>query len=42
MITGISRFKLIMWGHTKNGGRQKPHKSRLLRGTKGEENKIEL
>ena len=28
--TGIPRFTLLMWGHMKKGGKQKPHKLRLL------------
>ena len=31
-----------MWGHLKKCGKRKPHKSRLLSSTKGEENRIEL
>ena len=42
MSTGIPRFTLLMWGHIKNPQKQKPYKSRLLSGPKGEENKIEL
>ena len=40
--TGILRFTLLMWGHIKNCGKQKPRKSRVLSSTKGEENSIEL
>ena len=40
--TGIPRFTLIMWGHTKKTWKQKPRKSRLLSSTKGEETRIEL
>ena len=32
---------LLMWGHIKNRGKQKPCKPRLLSSTKGEENRIE-
>ena len=39
---GIPRFTLLMWGHIKNSGKQKPHKLRLLESTKGEEDRIEL
>ena len=40
--TGIPQFTLLMWGHIKKRGKRKPHKSRLLISTKGEENRIEL
>ena len=40
--TGIPRFTLLMLGHMKKRGKQKPRKSRLLGSTKGEENRIEL
>ena len=40
--TGILRSTLLMWGHIKNRGNRKQHKSRLLSSTKGEENRIEL
>ena len=41
-ISGNPRFTLLMWGHIKNRGKQKPRKSKLLSITKGEENRIEL
>ena len=40
--TGIPRFTLLMWGHTKKTRKKKPPKSRLFSSTKGEENRIEL
>ena len=40
--TGIPRFMMIMWGNTNKPRKEKPRKSRLLRSTKGEENRIEL
>ena len=40
--TGIPRFTLLMWGHTKKPQKQKPRKTRLLSNPKGEENRIEL
>ena len=42
LCTGIPRFMLLTWTHKKNLGKRKPHKSRLLSSTKGEENRIEL
>ena len=42
LSTGIPRFTMLMWGHRRNRGKRKPHKSRLLSSTKGEENRIEL
>ena len=41
-ISGNPRFTLLMWGHIKNHGNQKPRKSKLLSITKGEDNRIEL
>ena len=41
-ITGIPRFTLLMLGHIKKSRKRKLRKLRLLRSTKGEENRIEL
>ena len=30
VCAGISRFRLLMWGHTQKMQKQKPHKLRLL------------
>ena len=40
--TGIPRFTLLMWGHKTKTAEAKTRKPRLLSGTKGEENRIEL
>ena len=40
--SGIPRITLLMWGHIKNRGKQKPRKLRLLSSTEGEENSIEI
>jgi hypothetical protein len=34
--TGIPRFTLLMWGHIKKRGKQKPRKSSLFSSNKGE------
>ena len=39
---GIPRFVLLMWGHIKRRGKQNLCRSRLLSGTKEEENRREL
>ena len=41
LTTGVPRFTLLMWGHTKKMWKQKLRKLRLLSSTKGEENRIE-
>ena len=40
--TGIPRFMLVMWGHIKARRKQKLRKFRLLSGTKGDENRIDI
>ena len=42
LLITIYKTLLLMWGHIKKHGMQKPRKSRLLSSTNGEKNRVEL